>query len=127
MVSQVPVEHAWQALAADRCFALPPEIRRPLELALDADFSDVAIHTTPLAHRLNRQLGAQAFAWGRHIAFAEGAYSPSSLTGMSLLAHELAHVVQQRLGAARIAPANEGQPNVAAIEWEAHGAAAAAV
>jgi hypothetical protein len=147
----------WRKLAADRGFALPVSARRPLEAALGTDFSDVVVHTSPLAHRLNRQFGARAFAWGEHIGFAEGAYDPGSRSGIRLLAHELAHVAQQRLGASNMAPSNPGVPTIrpghrpdhdladqdladqdladqdlalrrmAAIEWEADCAAAAAV
>jgi hypothetical protein len=40
-------------------------------------------------------VGALAYTVGRDIVFAEGRYRPESLDGRRLLAHELAHVVQQ--------------------------------
>jgi hypothetical protein len=138
----VSLDCGWRKLAADRGFALPVSTRRSLEAALGTDFTDVVVHTSPLAQRLNRQLGARAFAWGEHISFAEGAYDPGSRNGIRLLAHELAHVVQQRLGASHTAPSNPGGSTIrpghrpdhdlalrrtATIEWEADCAAAAAV
>jgi outer membrane protein OmpA-like peptidoglycan-associated protein len=69
--------------------------RARMEPHLGADFGSVLIHTDAAAGRLSRMLGAQAFTAGRHIFFAPGAYNPASLPGRRLLAHELAHVVQQ--------------------------------
>ncbi len=43
-------------------------------------------------------MGAQAFTQGENIHFAPGQYAPHSNTGMELIGHELAHVVQQREG-----------------------------
>ncbi len=63
--------------------------------ALGQDFSHVRIHTDTTAAQLNDSLNARAFTLGNHIAFASGEYQPGSLTGTALIAHELAHVVQQ--------------------------------
>jgi hypothetical protein len=59
------------------------------------DFSNVKIHTDREAVRMNRELSAKAFTVGRDIYFNEGEYQPSSHAGQHLLAHELAHTVQQ--------------------------------
>lgn len=67
---------------------------------MDADLGDVRVHTGGEAGRLNRDLNARAFAEGRDIYFAEGKYDPESDDGRRLLAHELAHVVQQSGGGA---------------------------
>ena len=61
----------------------------------------IAYSTAPINNvvdDLNRRLGSRAFAFGDHICFAEAAYQPRTEAGLRLLAHELAHVVQQRLG-----------------------------
>ena len=58
------------------------------------DFSAVRVHTGTTAAQANRSIAARAFAVGNRIAFAEGAYSPTTPQGRRLLAHELAHVVQ---------------------------------
>ncbi|GAB1257650.1 hypothetical protein NBRC116494_21520 [Aurantivibrio plasticivorans] len=59
------------------------------------DFSNVRIHTDEKANRLAQQLGAKAFTYGNHIVFANGRYVPGSVDGKKLLAHELAHTIQQ--------------------------------
>jgi uncharacterized protein DUF4157 len=60
------------------------------------DLSDVRVHTDDTADRLNRSVSARAFATGTDVYFAKGEYSPGSADGDRLIAHELAHVVQQR-------------------------------
>jgi hypothetical protein len=60
------------------------------------DFADVRVHTDAVAAHSAAELRALAYTAGRSIAFAEGRYEPASPAGKRLLAHELAHVVQQR-------------------------------
>src|SRR5262249_37168676 len=48
------------------------------------------------AGALARSFNARAYTVGAHIVFAAGEYAPSSEPGQHLLAHEMAHVVQQR-------------------------------
>jgi Domain of unknown function (DUF4157) len=60
------------------------------------DLSDVRVHTDDRADRLNRSVSARAFATGTDVYFARGEYNPGSASGDRLIAHELAHVVQQR-------------------------------
>jgi hypothetical protein len=59
------------------------------------DFGGVRVHTGAHAGDLSRGLGARAFTVGRDVAFANGQYTPHGAAGRRLLAHELAHVVQQ--------------------------------
>ena len=59
------------------------------------DFSRVRVHTSADAGRLTRSLGAVAYTSGNDIAFDAGRFEPGSPDGRRLLAHELAHVVQQ--------------------------------
>jgi hypothetical protein len=59
------------------------------------DFSAVRVHTDQSAAESARALGASAYTAGTHVVFGSGHYSPASLRGKSLMAHELAHVVQQ--------------------------------
>jgi hypothetical protein len=73
---------------------LPEDVRRRMERAFGADFSDVRIHVGAEA----AAVGARAFTQGADIHFAPGEYDPSSLTGLELLGHELAHVIQQAQG-----------------------------
>ncbi|HEV8323279.1 MAG TPA: DUF4157 domain-containing protein [Myxococcota bacterium] len=83
---------------------LDPTPRARMESALGADFSTVRLHADGDAAALSRSLEARAFTVGPHVAFAAGEYRPGSPAGDALLAHELAHVVQQR-GAAPPSPA----------------------
>lgn len=54
------------------------------------------LHTDGQAHALARAVAARAFTVGRDVFFAAGEYRPHTVAGRRLLAHELAHVVQQR-------------------------------
>jgi hypothetical protein len=81
------------------------------------DLSDVRVHTDDTADRLNRSVSARAFATGTDVYFAKGEYNPGSAAGDKLIAHELAHVVQQR-GAAQGGPLSVSQPGDA-METEA--------
>jgi hypothetical protein len=60
------------------------------------DLSDVRVHADDHADSLNRSVSARAFATGTDVYFAKGEYQPGSSDGDRLIAHELAHVVQQR-------------------------------
>jgi len=59
------------------------------------DFSNVRIHTDSVAQAAADVLRADAFTIGSHIFFAHNRYNPDTREGKFLLAHELAHVVQQ--------------------------------
>jgi peptidoglycan hydrolase-like protein with peptidoglycan-binding domain len=77
---------------------LPESIRTFFEPRFGYDFSQVRVHTDAEADRRNRALSARAFTWGQDIFFQHGAYNPGSSSGLGLLTHELAHVVQQSGG-----------------------------
>lgn len=81
------------------------------------DLSDVRVHTDDVADRLNRSVSARAFATGSDVYFARGQYNPGSAAGDKLIAHELAHVVQQR-GAPTSGPLTVSTPGDA-METEA--------
>ncbi|HEY4241530.1 MAG TPA: DUF4157 domain-containing protein [Kofleriaceae bacterium] len=101
--------------------AIDPGVRAPIEQSLGADFADVQVHEGPEAPLV----GARAYAQGNALHFAPGAYDPGSADGRTLLAHELAHVVQQRSGSAP--PSTAGGPPIdgsASHEHEADAAAA---
>jgi hypothetical protein len=80
---------------------LSENARENMEQAFGADFSSVSVHTDSEANELNQELNAKAFTIGQDIFFRDGEYSPSSGSGQNLIAHELAHVVQQ-VGARRL-------------------------
>jgi phage-related protein len=75
---------------------LPPPLRTDMEARFGMDLGSIRLHTDPRAIRLNETLYAQAFTIGEHIAFNRGYYQPETAAGRFLLAHELAHVAQQR-------------------------------
>jgi hypothetical protein len=77
---------------------LPARFRVAAEGLVGADRAHVRVHTGPEAHRLAAAHHARAFAYGRHIVFGAGHYQPASAEGRRLLAHELAHVLQQGRG-----------------------------
>jgi hypothetical protein len=78
---------------------LPEPTRAHFEHRLGADLSAVRVHTDANAGRAARAEGAAAFAFGSDVVFAPGRYAPETAAGKRLLAHELAHVVQQGGGA----------------------------
>ena len=59
------------------------------------DFGRVRVHHDAEASEQAENLNARAFTFGNHIAFARGEYAPGTDAGRRLMAHELAHVVQQ--------------------------------
>ena len=61
-----------------------------------ADFSHVRIHNDPSAANVARLINARAFTRGRDVVFGNGEYAPGTSSGRRLLAHELAHIIQQR-------------------------------
>ena len=77
---------------------LDPATRAFYESRFGYDFGKVSIHDDPRAAQANRRVSARAFTVGNHIAFADTQYSPTTAAGRHLIAHELAHVVQQGSG-----------------------------
>ena len=74
---------------------LPKSQRAFFESTLGHDFAAVRIHSNSRSSDLARSVNARAFTLGRDIVFGKGEYRPESRDGARLLAHELAHVVQQ--------------------------------
>ena len=83
---------------------LPGAVRGPMEGAFGTSFSGVRVHTDSRAAALSSRMGARAFAVGTDVAFGAGEYRPGTPTGDALLAHELAHVLQQRHAGPSVAP-----------------------
>ena len=83
------------AAAATAGAPLPPGVRRFMESRFDADFSGISVHTDDRAARLADGMGARAFTHGKHMFFARGQYQPDTPGGAELIAHELAHTIQQ--------------------------------
>ncbi len=72
-----------------------------MEPRFERDFRQVRVHHDALAGSSARAVGAHAYTVGSHLVFGAGEYAPASPAGRHLLAHELAHVVQQSNPAAR--------------------------
>ncbi len=76
--------------------ALPEDLRSRFEASLGADLSSVRIHNGAESAQAASAVGARAYATGNDIHFAAGTYDPSSAFGVHLIAHEVAHTVQQQ-------------------------------
>ena len=72
--------------------------RSKMEGAFGTNFSEVEVHTDSKAAGLSDGMNAKAFTVGNHVAFGSGEHRPGTLEGDALMAHELAHVEQQRGG-----------------------------
>jgi Domain of unknown function (DUF4157) len=68
---------------------------------MGTDLSGVKIHTDSAAHDMSEGINAKAFAYGQDIYFKQGNFDTTSKEGKELLAHELAHTVQQKEGVSR--------------------------
>jgi hypothetical protein len=75
--------------------SLEPRTRQFMESRFGHDFSSVRVHTGSQAAASARSVGARAYTIGHNLVFGQGQYAPSTPVGRHLLAHELAHVVQQ--------------------------------
>lgn len=71
-------------------------VRGDMERRFGYDFSEVRVHRDEGAARVAQAMDARAFTVGSHVVFNRGAFSPATSAGRGLIAHELAHVVQQR-------------------------------
>jgi hypothetical protein len=74
---------------------LDPEARALLEPRFGRDLGAVRVHDGPEAAEAARAAEARAFTVGKDVVFSPGQYAPGTSDGQRLLAHELAHVVQQ--------------------------------
>jgi hypothetical protein len=74
---------------------LATDVRAFYESRFGHDFSHVRVHTDNQAAESARSVFASAYTVGNHIVFDTMTYAPGNQQGRSLLAHELAHVVQQ--------------------------------
>ena len=75
--------------------ALDAGVQRHFGQAMGADVSAVRLHAGQQATSLNNQMGAKAFTLGNDIFFSDGIPDTGSDAGLGLVAHEVAHTVQQ--------------------------------
>lgn len=83
---------------------LSDSVRQFFEPRFGHDFSDVRVHTGAGAAESARNINAHAFTHGTDVTFGAGQYKPETSAGKRLLAHELAHVVQQNRSGANKPP-----------------------
>jgi hypothetical protein len=107
--------------------SLDSRVQSLMSTAFGHDFSGVRIHTDSRAASLSSDLQARAFAIGSDVAFAPGEYKPGTLIGDALIAHELAHVVQQSQASAASVPMMKGEDESNALEQDADWSAVGAV
>ncbi len=94
-------EAAGDRAASSTGAPLPTHIQRQFEGSMGADLSSVRVHTGGESQEAAQAVGAKAYTVGNDIHFAAGRYQPEDPFGMHLLAHEVAHTVQQSGGAQR--------------------------
>ncbi|MGH8050826.1 MAG: DUF4157 domain-containing protein, partial [Arenimonas sp.] len=75
--------------------AMDENTRVFMESHFGQDLSAVRIHADSQAAESAQAMHAHAYTVGNNIAFNKGQYSPQTIGGKKLLAHELTHVVQQ--------------------------------
>jgi Domain of unknown function (DUF4157) len=99
------------AIAAVQGAGRPLErsVSERLEAGTRSRVSDMRVHTGDYAADLARAVSARAFTVGRDVFFGAGEYQPHSSAGRQLIAHEAAHVVQQR-DAPQAGPLTVSQP-----------------
>jgi len=79
----------------------------------------VRVHTDPSAAASATALGATAYTLGQSIVFGPGRYSPETVAGRRLVAHELTHVAQQGMqdgggsGSVRVDPSPAAEAEAA--------------
>lgn len=74
---------------------LDADTRAFMEPRFGHEFRSVRVHTDERAAEAAGAVSARAYTVGNHIAFADGQFAPHATNGRRLLAHELAHVIQQ--------------------------------
>jgi hypothetical protein len=90
---------------------LPAQTRAFMEPRFGHDFGGVRVHTGAEASRSAEAVAARAYTVGNDVVFRAGAYQPHAPEGAHLIAHELAHVVQQsRGGGASLQRQKDDQP-----------------
>ncbi|MEK7395624.1 MAG: DUF4157 domain-containing protein [Candidatus Poribacteria bacterium] len=77
---------------------LDSSTRAFMEPRFGHDFSRVRVHTDAKATKSAQTVNSLAYTFGNNVVFRAGLYTPNTMTGQRLLAHELTHVLQQYNG-----------------------------
>jgi hypothetical protein len=91
----IKAPHAVREVMRSPGQSLEEATRAYFEPRFGRDLSGVRVHTDPLAGATALSMHALAYTLGSDIAFAPGEFQPGTWDGRTLIAHELAHVVQQ--------------------------------
>jgi hypothetical protein len=92
---QAHAEEALDRAANSTGAPLPTTLQSKFETSLGADLSNVRIHTGSESAAAASSVSARAYTVGSDIHFNAGQYDPHSAAGQHLIAHEVAHTVQQ--------------------------------
>jgi hypothetical protein len=90
--------HTSGVLPADGGRGLDATTRQAMEPRFGTGFGSVRVHDGSSAAAFAERFSARAYTVGEHVVFGAGEYQPHGDAGRRLIAHELAHVVQQRGG-----------------------------
>lgn len=90
----------------------PQQVTQLFGSYFNTDFSDVRLHTNDRAAASAKAVGARAFTAGSEITFGRDQFAPHTAEGRKLLAHEFAHVVQQRNAPKQIQRQDDGSGSV---------------
>jgi hypothetical protein len=101
-----PVSGHWNTdpvpASVDRTLAsagatLQSGVRQDMERRFGHDFSRVRLHSGAAAEQSASDINARAYTVGHNIVFGSNGFAPATPEGRRLLAHELTHVLQQRV------------------------------
>lgn len=90
---------------------LEADTRTWMEPRFGSDFSRIRVHDDGRAAESARSVGALAYAVGNHVVFDHNQYAPGTPAGRHLLAHELAHTLQDPSASSLHTSLAIGQPN----------------
>ncbi len=107
--------------------SLEPSVKSQMEGAFGTSFSDVQVHTDSKAAKISDDLDARALTVGNTIAFGSGEYNPGTPMGDALIAHELAHVTQQRNASQVVSPKQQTVNRYDSVEEDADRSAVGAI
>lgn len=88
--------------ANSQSHSLPYSLKHELESSFYIDLNQIKIHIDNESHNATRELNAQAFAAGSHIYFSKNSFRPNEKSGKNLIAHEVAHSIQQASRASHV-------------------------
>lgn len=91
----LPPAHRVQEAIDEAPREIDPVARHLLEERFGRSLKDVRVHYGQRAGEAATDLAAEAFTVGKDIVFGAGRYEPETHDGLELLAHEVAHTVQQ--------------------------------